>query len=253
MSYSVPALEKAHLIFNILLNSEVELTMTDIINKTEINKSTVYSILHVLTELSYLEKTNKQTYVLGPQLGILGSKYLRQFNITSTFNDLALQSVNKIGATCQLAILNGLNIIYLSKIDASSQIHLVTSPGMTLPAHATAMGKVLLSQYSDTEIEQLYTGYSFTKLTDKTIDSIPKLLKQLHIIQQQGWIQEIGEAVEIFTCISSPIFNNQNKIIAATSFTHPINGFDPKKNLIINETINLAKQISSKAGYSENL
>lgn len=59
---------------------------------------------------------------------------------------------------------------------AQDDLSLMRHIGNHLPAHCTAVGKVLLSQYSDEEITQLYGDTPLEKMTVRSIGTLPVLL-----------------------------------------------------------------------------
>ncbi|POT56890.1 hypothetical protein C3432_16035 [Citrobacter amalonaticus] len=91
--------------------------------------------------------------------------------------------------------------------------------GNHLPAHCTAVGKVLLSQYSDEDIRQLYGEMPLEKMTVDSISTLPMLLAELREVRQQGYAIEQREANERAACIALPIFSSAGKMVAAFSVT----------------------------------
>ncbi|MFD2879516.1 IclR family transcriptional regulator C-terminal domain-containing protein [Paenibacillus rhizoplanae] len=62
------------------------------------------------------------------------------------------------GETFQLSVLDRDEIIYLAKQEGQSLVRLESSPGMRFPAHATAMGKMMLALLPEEELERRYPG-----------------------------------------------------------------------------------------------
>src|SRR5699024_9444704 len=137
------------------------------------------------------------------------------------FLEESTEFVEKLKATMQVSKLDETDTLYLAKKEGNSSVKLTTEPGMKIPAHATAMGKVLLSKLSWEELIQVYADKQLKPLTTNTVKNLESLYKQILTLKKNGHIKEYGEAVEGFNCISSPIYNPNGKIIAATSVTIP--------------------------------
>ncbi|MBU8877574.1 IclR family transcriptional regulator [Bacillus sp. FJAT-29790] len=247
--YWVPAIERVDKILNIIAYHPAEYRLIDFSNELAINKSSLFSLLNTLEVLGWVKKEKDDTYSLGMKLGILSASYFRQFDLINTFSLEALTSIEKVDETYQLSILDGKEIVYLAKKEGSSPVRVATDPGMKFLAHATAMGKVQLSQYTYEQLKGLYPDETLEQKTKYTVKSVDELWQQILKIQKDGFIKEYQEAVEDFCCIAAPIINHENRIIAAVSVTILSTNWEDKQEVAHEEIINLANRISLKAGF----
>ncbi len=247
--YWVPSIEKVDKIINIIANNPHQYRLIDLSKDLEINKSSLYSLLNTLETLEWVKKEADDTYTLGLRMGILGALYFSRFDLISTFSTEAVSTVKKLDETVQFSILDGTDILYVAKKEGSSPVRLATDPGMKLPAHSTAMGKVHLSKYPFEQLQQLYAGVPLLSRTSKTVNSLERLWQQIETIHDNGFIWEFEEAVDGFTCLAAPIKNQANDIIAAVSVTLLINRYDEKREIAEQEIVDLAQRISLKAGF----
>lgn len=247
--YWVPAIERADKILNLVARQPGENRLIDISKKLDINKSSLFSLLNTLETLEWIKKEEGSTYSIGRRLGILSILYFSHFDLINTFSTLALETVDKLGESIQLSVLEGIDILYLAKKEGPSPVRLATDPGMKLPAHTTAMGKVHLSKYSYEQLQELYSDKTLKPSTEQTVTTLEELWKQILLIREQGFIWENQEAVENFTCIAAPIRNYNNEIIAALSATMLSSNYKNKQNNAEKLVVDLAKRISLKAGF----
>ncbi|GGB53143.1 IclR family transcriptional regulator [Lentibacillus populi] len=244
VKYWVPAIERANTVMTVIAKESRKLKLMEIAKKSNINKSSLFSILNTLEELGWVYKETDQTYSLGPKLGFLSAQYIQQFDLTRFFDREAEKTVRIIEETIQLSILEGNEIIYIAKKQGPQRVRIVSEPGMRLPAHATAMGKVMLSTFSIDKLSEMYKASGFEKLTDRTVDNLDELLDQINEMEEKGYIVENQEAVKGFTCIAAPVWNERNEIIAAVSFTMTLDNWEMKSEICKEEIISLAKRIS---------
>lgn len=242
--YWVPAIERVNNVLILIAKEPNKLKLMEISKRSNINKSSLFSILNTLEELGWIYKEADQTYTLGPQLGFLGAKYNQQFDLTKTFEQEAAKTVKVIEEAIQLSVLEGNEIIYRGKQEGSSVVRIATEPGMRLPAHATAMGKVLLSTYSKDQLSEMYGDKSLKKLTDQTVDNLTDLQSQIDYFNQNGYIVESEETVKGFTCIAAPVRNERNEIVAAISITMSLDNWIEKSQIAKKEIQSLAKRLS---------
>lgn len=247
--YWVPSIERVDKIIKLITNNPEKYRLIDLSNELNINKSSMYSILETLESLNWVVKKIDGTYSLGIVLGMIGSQYFRQFNIVDLFNEEASIIIENLNETVQMSTLNLRDIVYIAKIENISPIKLATSPGSTLPAHSTAMGKVHLSKYSFNELVNLYDHINLSKQTPYTVESIEKLWEQIEGVKKNGFVWEMQESIEGFVCIAAPIKNNNNEILAAISITMLNDNFKNKKEKAEKLILQVSKNISKNLGY----
>ncbi|WP_281168947.1 IclR family transcriptional regulator [Effusibacillus pohliae] len=139
-------------------------------------------------------------------------------------------------------MLDGRDVVYLAKEETTAPIRLASSPGMRFPAHATALGKALLSQFERLQLEELYRDAELTALTPNTVRSFDHLWEQLQQVKARGTACEQQEAVEGFCCVAAPVFNHGNRMIAAVSFTMLAASWHDKQQAATEEIADLARR-----------
>ncbi len=97
---------------------------------------------------------------------------------------------------------------------------MVSSIGKRIPAYSTAIGKALLSGYTNEKIAALYPG-GLQKITDKTITDPEVLYTQLKEIRDTKVAYETEESSLNITCIAVPVEKN-GEVVAALSVSIPL-------------------------------
>jgi IclR family transcriptional regulator, KDG regulon repressor len=242
--YWVPAIERTNLVLSFIAREPGKHRLIDISKSLNINKSTMFSLLYTLETLGWIIKEKGDTYSIGPTLGGYSAAYFNNFNILESFHKEASQSVKAINETIQLGTLHGTNIVYLAKEESDSRVRLVTDPGMQFPAHATAIGKIQLTQYSYDEFYSLYANKELEQPTPYSVNNMDELWEEIEAAKQRGYICEEQEAALGFYCVSAPIYNFENKLLYGISFTMMESGWKTKKEKAIEEIIDLARRLS---------
>ena len=250
--YWVPAIERANRVLKEISQHPDELRLIDLSKKLEIHKSSLFSLLNTLETLGWVVKASSDTYNLGPTLGMFNSMYLSQFNLIQSFYKEAAKSVSKINEPIQLGILDGQDVVYLGKVNAKSNVRLVTDPGMRFPAYASAIGKVQMINFSKEELQKLFSDTEWIKKTAHTTSSINVLYDKVRMAKANGYSVENEESALGFHCVAAPIYNFENQIIASVSFSMPTDSWEVKFEEAKNEILNLATRLSELAGYSNS-
>ncbi|WP_028392489.1 IclR family transcriptional regulator [Bacillus cihuensis] len=251
--YWVPAIERADKILKEIGEFPNQLRLIDLSKKLEINKSSLFSLLNTLEMLKWVIKEDGDTYTLGPAIGGFSAAYFKQFNILQSFYKEAGSSVALINEHIQLGVLEEDNVMYLGKMEGDSRVRLVTDPGMRFPAYASAIGKIQLIQYSKEKLSKLFQSTNWERKTPYTISNIDDLYANIQKAGKNGYAIENQEASLGFHCVSAPIYNFENKIIAGVSFTMMSNSWETKQEAARDEIIKLASRLSRNAGYTGDL
>ena len=143
-------------------------------------------------------------------------------------------------------------MVYLGKVNAKSNVRLVTDPGMRFPAYASAIGKAQMVNFKKEELQELFSDTEWTKKTPHTTSSINVLYDKVRMAKANGYSVENEESALGFHCVAAPIYNFENQIIASVSFSMPTDSWEVKFDEAKNEILNLASRLSKLAGYSNS-
>lgn len=248
--YWVPAIERARDVLEMIASAPSKYRLIDLANKLEVNKSSMFSMLHTLESIGWIVKEKGDTYTLGANLGTLSAAYFHQFDLLRSFHEEAAKMVARIHLTIQLGVLDKREVLYLAKEEIRAP-HVVSYPGMRIPAHATALGKIQLSGYADVELEQMYADYRFEKLTPYTVSNLAELQQQLAEMRRDGFAYDHEEAVLGFYCLAAPVYNYADQMIAAVSCSLTKADFEVKQALARGEILDLAGRLSRLAGHAK--
>ncbi len=127
----------------------------------------------------------------------------------------------ELDETVQLAILDGIENVYIAKVEADHHLKLVSEVGSRLPAHATGLGKVLLAGLPPSEVERRFAGVDMRKYTPRTIAILADLQVELEVIRLRGYSVDNGEYTIGVYCVAVPIRDGSGRVIAAISSSVP--------------------------------
>lgn len=217
-----PTLRVLH-ILEIISKNNNELTFTDIYSKLKISKSTIQPILKTLVEenfINYNEVT--KTYSIGFDFFKNAQVFLNDESLFVIIKNEMKKIVDKCDEICQMGTIDKSDprkVFYIAKENSKQPIQLISSVGKSLPAHATALGKCLLTRYNDSEIRNLYSD-GLEKLTENTITDINQFIQNIDDVRKNGYATEDGESSSNITCIAFPLIS-EGHIAASISISIP--------------------------------
>ena len=87
--------------------------------------------------------------------------------------------------------------------------------GSRLPAHATAMGKVLLAYLAPAQLDAYFSLGPLRPVTERTIIDPSALRATLQEVRQQGWSTNDEESEKGIRTVAVPVFDRAGRVVAA--------------------------------------
>jgi DNA-binding IclR family transcriptional regulator len=91
--------------------------------------------------------------------------------------------------------------------------------GRELPAHANALGKVLLAWLDRAELTAILDEHGLKRSTPKTITSVSRLVAELQHVKKLGYATSYEEQYAGICAVGAPLFNAEGRVNAAVSVT----------------------------------
>ncbi|CAJ0996433.1 HTH-type transcriptional regulator XynR [Sodalis praecaptivus] len=216
----VKSAERTFRLVELIASHHEGLSFTQLLASLAIPRSSAHSLIQEFLDNDYLLYVpDNKKYYAGLALIKVAANCIDSTDLIRDLRLLTTFLSKKLGKTTHAAILDGNQVIYLAKTHAQEDLSLMRNIGNHLPAHCTAVGKVLLSQYSDEDIVRLYKDVPLEKMTVNSISTLAVLLAELKQVRQQGYALDQREANERAACLALPLYATSGKMIAAFSVT----------------------------------
>jgi DNA-binding IclR family transcriptional regulator len=209
----VQSIERAAAILRLLARGSGRLGVSEIAGSLGLARGTAHGILRTLHGVGFVEQDGETgKYRLGAALLHLGTSYL-------DVNELRSRAINWADA---LAARSGEAVRIGTPLDGKVLVvHHVFRPddtlqtldvGALLPAHATALGKVLLAYDASTAATLHGSLEPFTRRTN----TVPRdLAKALARVRDMGWADEIEEMTVGEAGVAAPIRGQGGLVVGA--------------------------------------
>lgn len=226
-------------------------SLKQLIEELGLPKTSVYRILLTLEKNDFIYKDDiSQNYKLGEKILYLASSFL----VDNSLKDVAREPMERLfakyGDTVNLGILSNKDIIYIDILESQFALRMQDNIGSKGPAHATALGKAILSTMSDSFIDEFLNDVNFIKYTDNTLVTKEETKAELEKIAAQGHSFDNEELVEGARCIAAPVIGANGRCVGAVSISGPLHRFhDERLNEIETDVKATVEDISKKMGY----
>ncbi|TWE13212.1 IclR family transcriptional regulator [Rudaeicoccus suwonensis] len=181
------------------------LTLGQVQSRLGVPRSSLHGLLRTLAEAGWVEEDARgRGFRLGVHALTSGTAYL-DHDPAVPYATAALEQIrSECGFTAHLARRFGDQVVYLETRESRNSTMLVSRVGRTLPVYATALGKALLAELVDEEIEQLLPQ-QLQSLTEFTVSDRATLLESCAVIRRQGYASENQEGTLGVRCVAAVI------------------------------------------------
>ena len=211
----VPALDKCFTILDFFARSKQALGISEISKKLKINKSTVFNIVHTLSDLQVLEGGPDGKFRFGTRLYTLGRAAGDGADLIRTVHPYLEEIGKRTHVSVFFGIRSGLRTVILDKVDTDYDLKISSEIGQIIPLFAGAAGMVLVSQLPDSEIDAVLRENPLKKFTPRTcID--PKAYKEaVQKVRVEGIALDREEYLEGIIALAVPIKTHRKNLQAA--------------------------------------
>jgi DNA-binding IclR family transcriptional regulator len=195
-----------------------ELSMTQISEMVEINKSTVHRLLATLEGKRFVER-DAVTGIYRP-----GIRLLQLASFTLEHNDLRRLATpflhelrDQFRENVNLSVLDEMDVVYLAVNESPQRVKLAAAPGQRLPAFCTASGKAILAFMPEEKVRDILAR-GMPVYTQNTVSSVEAFFNDIRQTREQGYAISEQEFEEGINAIAAPIRNHP---IASVSVAGP--------------------------------
>ena len=171
------------------------------------HKSTTHRLVTSLQYMGYIRQDEESLkYALSLKFLEIGSKILEQTNMASLIHPSLKKLSEQTGETVHLVRREGTEAVYIDKVESTvSSIRMVSRVGSRIPLYCSGVGKALLAELPDPEIEDIWNSSEITSLTPYTVTSLSDLMDRIRGVREAGYAMDDEENEEGVRCIAVSI------------------------------------------------
>ncbi|MEU8661724.1 IclR family transcriptional regulator, partial [Actinoplanes philippinensis] len=229
MARVVPAVIRALDILELFLDRP-ELSAREVIERLDLPRTTVHELLVTLVERAYLVVVPGQPvrYRLGMPLFQLGSAFAGRLDLVREAQSVARDVAAACDEAVHVAVLDGASVVYLVKVDSTHPVRMVSGVGLRLPAHCTAVGKVLLADLDRASLDTVLAKGPLAGMTPASITDPDRLRAELDEVRAGGLAVDMGESDTAMRCVAAAVRDHSGAAVAAMSVSAPIIRWTPQ-------------------------
>jgi IclR family KDG regulon transcriptional repressor len=204
-----------------------------------------------MTERQHLSHEHvTRRYRIGIRIWEAGEAFINDHDLAVVAQPFLQEAAQKLNETVQLAILDGLENVYIAKVEADHFLRLVSKIGSRIPAYTTGLGKVLLAALPERELLLRLENAKLESFTERTITSVDRLVHELQEVRERGYAIDTSEFTLGVYCVAVPV-RAGGKVVAAMSSSVPTVRVSHRLRTALFETLGeQADSLSKTLGYT---
>lgn len=236
---------------------EEELGVTELSHLLDLHKNNVFRLLATLEAQGYIEQsTVSDRYRLGVRTLEMGQAFLRGRTLLRRARPILTALANELKESAHLATLRGFEVVHLDGALGEQLVLTKLRVGERLPAHCTALGKVLIGCAADNVREAydrtLTADASLGARTASTIVDRDKLFEHLRMVAGAGFALDLEECEPGLCCAAAPVYDVSGRMLAALSVSGPAFRLSEEHLLrcVVPAVTGAAEALSRELGYT---
>lgn len=196
--------------------SRPRMTLSDVARRTGLSRATARRFLLTLEQLGYV-RTDGRDFELTAKVLEIGYSYLSSLDLPEIAAPHLRRLSEQLGESTSVAVLDGSDIVYVARVQARHIMNVAISVGTRFPAHATSMGRVLLSDLPDHEIRDRCEGPLARPPAERTVSTLEGLHLRLAEVRRCGYADVDQELEAGLRSVAVPVRDARARIAAAVN------------------------------------
>ena len=189
-------------------------TISQISERTLLARPTVLRLLITLEELGYVRELDNK-YSLTPKVVDLGMAYISALGLYGAAKPHMETLSKQVDQTVSLAELDGSDIVYTGRVEVPKIVSVGVTVGARLPSASTALGRVLLADLSQAELEEVLNTPTMSMFYPRSNFTVDQLCPRLEKVRSNGWAESDEDLQYGVHAIAAPIRGEHGAVVAA--------------------------------------
>ncbi len=224
------SLEKGLYMIELLTEKPYKYTLSQLVKRTGMNRTTIYRTLTILKESGMLIQDSKsKEYKMGQLAYKMGNVYLMNADYRQSILTLLEKIAEESGESVGIAHREGNSVMSIYAVEIHQPIKINDKPGTLYPMNKGSYGKCLMAYHDSEEVNKLLDTMTFLKTAPNTLINKEDILAEYKKIRAQGFVTSIEETLPYIIGVGIPLKSPDGRVenVIAISFFKQEN--DPQK------------------------
>jgi len=231
------------------------LSLTQIKNAADLNKTTAFRIVSTLETAGYLERDpHTKQYRPGLKVLQLGFTAISSLEFRQIARPFLVKLSQEVGQTVSLSVLDGMEVVYIDRVRQQQILGVMLGLGSRIPAYCASLGKAMLAHLPAEELNQRLDEVELKPLTPHTLPDRSSLEEDLELVRERGYSINDEEWVLGLRSTAAPIFDRYRVALGAINISVSAAEISRKEleTRLSPSVVATAREISNAMSYMPN-
>jgi IclR family pca regulon transcriptional regulator len=210
----VQSLERGLAVITAFSAERQRMTLSEVAKVTGLTRAAARRFLLTLQRLGYVTADDRE-FSLGPRTLELGYAYLSSTPFWELAQPHMETLVDRLHESSSISVLDGDEIVYVSRMPTKRIMTVSLSVGSRLPAYPTSMGRVLLAGLPDGALDAYLGRVELVPLTTRTVTDPVAMRRILLEVREQGFALVDQELEDGVRSVAAPLRDARGRVVGA--------------------------------------
>ncbi len=197
--------------------------LAELSERVGLHTSTAFHLIKTLETIGFLARIGEsKRYRIGNRLFVLAAGALDESALLAMGQPVLERLSARTGEAAHLAVRSNADIVLIARTAARGMLQMSEREGAVRPAHATAIGKILLAQCSEADLDRILDRGELAAFTPDTITDKGRLRAELQTIRRTGVAHDDMELDREVRCVAMPVWDFAGRCVAAMGISGPV-------------------------------
>lgn len=248
---------KVFQILEYLTDNRLPVRLQDLSEQLGTPQPTLLRYLNAMIKDNYVyQDEDTKRYALTWKICRLGHQIRSNLGIRSIVGPYLNSLSNELNLGSCLVTLDGYESIYVDLVeDPSDRTDTLQRIGKRAPLHTTGSGKIMLSTFTEYELDEYIREKGLVQLTENTITDVALLKEELEAARKLRYARDKQECEPDVQCISVPVYDYTDSVAAAISIFGHVSKTDDThmKGKVLKKLFEVSREVSIRLGCSSSI
>ncbi|MFI6034534.1 IclR family transcriptional regulator C-terminal domain-containing protein [Streptomyces sp. NPDC051315] len=191
-------------------------TLSEVARACGLTRAAARRLLLTLADLGYVH-CDGRLFRLTPRVLELGYAYLAGLTLPELAQPHLERLVAEVGESSSLCVLDGDDIVYVARVPTRRIMSATITVGTRFPAHVTSVGRVMLADLPEEDLDARLARARPRPLTARTLVTPEALRAELARVRRQGYALVDQELEEGLRSVGAPVRDRDGTVVAGVN------------------------------------
>ncbi len=224
--YWVDALSQGLAVLRAFDHAQNGLNLSEIAQRLGWSRTKPYRYIHTLERMGYLSRDEASKRYRPTSLTMaLGYAYLSGLSLLELAQPVLDRLKDRLGALVHMGILEQGEVVYIASARMSVLPAVDIHVGSRVPPHATSIGRALLSQLPEEQVDALIGRAPLPAATSRSITDPEAFRDMLRAARERGYVFTDEEFHPGVRSVAAPVRDRHGHVVAAINATSILQKF----------------------------